>query len=70
VANIAEVIVNGISCGIAWTPPYTVDISKALKQGKNEITIRVSNTWANRMIGDHTMKEKAARREHEFSLPA
>ena len=29
VANIAEVLVNGIPCGVAWTPPYAVDITRA-----------------------------------------
>jgi hypothetical protein len=52
VANMAEVFVNGISCGTVWTAPYRVDISKAIKQGRNELRIEVVNTWANRMIGD------------------
>jgi hypothetical protein len=57
VANIAEVKLNGVSCGIVWTPPYRVDISKALKNGNNEIRVEVSNTWANRLIGDHRLPE-------------
>lgn len=52
VANIAEVTVNGINCGVAWTYPYRVDITPALRKGKNELTIAVTNTWANRLIGD------------------
>ncbi|MES2774561.1 MAG: glycosyl hydrolase [Bacteroidota bacterium] len=55
VANIAEVKVNGIDCGVAWTYPYTVEISKALKQGMNQLSISVSNTWANRLIGDNRL---------------
>lgn len=57
VANIAEVKLNGVSCGVAWTAPYRVDINKALKSGDNELTIEVSNTWANRLIGDQTLPE-------------
>lgn len=57
VANIAEVKVNGVSCGTVWTPPYRVDISKALKNGNNVIDIEVSNTWANRLIGDQRLPE-------------
>lgn len=57
VANIAEVKVNGLSCGVAWTPPYRVDISKAIKKGSNEISIELSNTWANRLIGDQNLPE-------------
>jgi hypothetical protein len=50
--NIATVKVNDIDCGTLWTPPYLLDITKALKQGENKIEIVVANTWANRLIGD------------------
>ena len=59
VAVIAEVRVNGVDCGIAWTGPYRVDISKALKQGRNELEVRVANTWANRLIGDEHLDASA-----------
>jgi len=58
VYNIAEVFVNGISCGVAWTPPYIVDITRALKPGVNQLRIEVTNTWANRLIGDHSLPER------------
>lgn len=57
VANLAEVIVNGKPCGIAWTYPFRVDISKALQQGSNMLEIGVTNTWANRIIGDQALPE-------------
>ncbi|MFT2010030.1 glycosyl hydrolase [Pontibacter sp. 13R65] len=57
VANIAEVKVNGTPCGIAWTAPYRVEITEAIRLGKNELKIEVSNTWANRLIGDHSLPE-------------
>ena len=52
VSSIAEVFVNGIPCGIAWTNPYRISITKALKKGDNHIQILVVNTWNNRMIAD------------------
>jgi hypothetical protein len=58
IANLAEVNVNGIDCGTIWTFPYRMNISKALKKGKNSITIKVTNTWANRLIGDQKLPEK------------
>ncbi len=59
VNNVAEVFVNGVDCGIAWTAPYRVNISKALKPGINKLRIAVTNTWANRLMGDHDLpKEK------------
>lgn len=51
-SNMAEVKVNGITCGILWTAPFRTEISKAIKQGENIIEIQVVNTWANRLIGD------------------
>jgi alpha-L-rhamnosidase len=57
VYNIATVIVNGIDCGTVWVQPYSVDISKAIKEGANIIEIIVSNTWHNRLIGDQLLPE-------------
>lgn len=57
VDNLADVYVNGIHCGTAWIYPYRVNISKALKSGSNEIRIEVTNTWANRLIGDHALPQ-------------
>lgn len=51
VENIAHVYVNGIDCGTAWMAPYVVDISKAIKRGKNVLTVKVVNTWANALKG-------------------
>jgi hypothetical protein len=55
----AEVKLNGQSCGICWTPPFRVRIDPALKKGDNILEIAVTNTWANRLQGDHALpKEK------------
>lgn len=52
VGVMAEVSVNGKHCGVAWTPPYRVDITSALQPGQNELTITVATTWRNRLIDD------------------
>jgi hypothetical protein len=52
VKNLAEVTVNGKSLGIVWHTPYRVDATAALKPGANEISIKVTNAWVNRLIGD------------------
>ncbi|HEX2851720.1 MAG TPA: glycosyl hydrolase [Opitutaceae bacterium] len=55
VANLAEVSVNGTACGIVWTPPYRVDVTSALRSGENRLRVAVTNTWANRLIGDREL---------------
>jgi hypothetical protein len=55
VADIAGLWVNGQPCGTAWTYPFRVDISRAVKPGKNDLEIKVTNTWRNRLIGDHNL---------------
>lgn len=58
VANIASVRVNGQECGILWTRPYRLDLTAAVHTGKNTIEIAVTNTWANRLIGDQALPEE------------
>jgi hypothetical protein len=52
VKNLAEVMVNDKSLGIVWHAPYRVDATSALKPGANSLTIKVTNAWVNRLIGD------------------
>ena len=52
VRELAEVKVNGHSCGIVWTPPFRADITGVIKKGKNSLAIEVVNFWPNRIIGD------------------
>ncbi|MFS2214118.1 glycosyl hydrolase [Telluria sp. Tellsp104] len=52
VADVAEVFVNGTSAGIAWLPPYRVDIGPHMRPGPNRIDVKVANLWVNRLIGD------------------
>jgi len=52
VKNLAEVTVNGKPLGIVWHAPFRVDATSALKPGANDVTIKVTNAWVNRLIGD------------------
>ena len=51
VHDVAAVRINGMPCGTVWTAPYEVDVTSALKKGKNIIEIEVVNTWANALLG-------------------
>jgi hypothetical protein len=52
VRELAEVRVNGKSCGVTWTPPFRVDITAAVQPGANQLEVEVVNFWPNRIIGD------------------
>jgi hypothetical protein len=52
VENLTEVVLNGKSLGILWKSPYKIDLSGAIRPGSNRLTIKVTNLWVNRLIGD------------------
>jgi len=49
---IAEVRLNGKDLGILWKAPFRIDVTDAAKPGDNELEVRVTNLWPNRLIGD------------------
>jgi hypothetical protein len=51
----ARVKLNGQDCGIAWKPPYRVDLTAAARPGENTLEVEVANLWTNRMIGDEQL---------------
>jgi hypothetical protein len=57
VKETAEVILNGRNLGVLWKPPYRVEITDALQEGENRLELRVTNLWANRLIGDRAKGE-------------
>lgn len=76
--DIASVKVNGTDCGTIWTHPFSLDIRKALKPGKNKLELMVTNTWYNRLAGDEqlppekriTWTTAPVRHAHKPLLPA
>ena len=55
VADMADVTVNGEALGLLWKPPYRVDVTDALRAGRNELEIAVTNEWNNRIAGDRVV---------------
>jgi len=49
---LGEVTLNGRSLGIVWKPPYRIEITKAARADQNKLEIEITNTWANRLVGD------------------
>jgi hypothetical protein len=53
VREFAEVTLNGHKLPeILWKPPFTEDVTSALKTGSNRIEVAITNLWPNRIIGD------------------
>lgn len=55
VKDIAEVSVNGRSLGELWKPPYQADVTGILRPGTNQLEIKITNEWTNRIIGDRLL---------------
>jgi len=52
VKDLAEVTLNGRQLGILWKHPFVADVTGALHRGKNQLEVKVTNVWPNRIIGD------------------
>ena len=63
----ARVYLNGEFLGCAWAVPYILDCGNALKKGKNEVRIEVTNLPANR-IADLDRKGVEWRKFNEINV--
>jgi hypothetical protein len=52
VNDLARVRLNGRDLGVVWTAPWRVEVTDDLRAGENRLEIAITNTWANRLIGD------------------
>ena len=53
----AKVKLNGKYLGGVWMAPYRLNITDAIKKGKNELEIEVVNLWRNQLIRDKQRPE-------------
>lgn len=54
VSDSAQVFLNGKEIGIAWVTPFTLNVTNHLQSGSNELTVKVANSWTNRLITDES----------------
>lgn len=69
VAHIAEVSLNGKPLGTLWCKPYSLDIGAHLRKGRNELTVKVTGTWFNRLVYDAALPA-AERKTWAIRLPS
>jgi len=68
--EVAEVRLNGVDLGVAWTKPAHVDITATMKPKGNDLEITVVNLWPNRLIGDEGLPKESRLTEtniHKFN---
>jgi hypothetical protein len=65
----ATVRVNGVPIGCRWSPPYRIDITRAVKPGTNHLEVDVTNIWFNRLSYDAGQPEEQ-RKTWTISGPA
>ena len=68
VDNLAEVILNGQSVSKLWATPFRADLTPYLREGKNDLVVRVTNTWHNRLSFDAGLP-KAERKTWTHASP-
>ncbi|MFO1511853.1 MAG: glycosyl hydrolase [Verrucomicrobiota bacterium] len=61
IREIAEVKINGKSCGLVWSPPFRVEITGTGKPWGNKLEVEVVNFWPNRIIGDAALPPEQRR---------
>ena len=66
VGEVAQVRVNGSDCGLAWAPPYRVEVGNATRSGANQIELIVYNTAANALAADEHITQLAAESEARY----
>ena len=68
VRDVGEVFLNGRPLGIVWKRPFRVDLTPAARVGKNELIVKITNLWINRLSGDMVTKGKRYTRTNQQPL--
>jgi hypothetical protein len=54
---IAEVTINSKVLRPLWCAPYAIDIADYVRKGENDLQIKVTSTWFNRLVYDASKPE-------------
>src|SRR5262249_16809563 len=60
VKNFAEVSINGKRVDTLWKAPFRREVTGLVRPGRNTLTVRVTNLWPNRLIGDEQQPDEVA----------
>jgi hypothetical protein len=55
VRDLAAVRINGQDLGVLWKAPWQIEITHAVRPGRNSLEIEVVNPWNNRLVGDASL---------------
>ena len=69
VESIARVELNGNAFHDLWAYPYSLDVTRAVRKGRNVLKIEVTDTWYNRLVYEGWLPE-AKRRTWTFRRPS
>ncbi|MBP7937767.1 MAG: hypothetical protein KA354_24270, partial [Phycisphaerae bacterium] len=68
VRDLATVRLNGQELGTLWMAPWRMEITSAVRPGKNILEVEVVNPWNNRLAGDAALPQ--AQRRTFIAVPA
>jgi hypothetical protein len=57
VKDFAEVALNGQPLGTFWKDPFRVNVTGVAHAGTNQLEVKVTNRWPNRLIGDEQLPD-------------
>lgn len=69
VESIARVELNGKTFHDLWAYPYSLDVTRAARKGRNALKVEVTDTWYNRLVYEGWLPE-AKRRTWTFRRPS
>ena len=69
VRDIAKVCVNGRSVALLWAEPYSCDITKFVRPGRNAVEIEVTSSWFNRLAWDFSRPEAERKTWTVWDIP-